>query len=134
LCNQSLSLDVGEQVDRIRFRVVAADSAPVLVAHPELMHVPPETAGTAGGGRCRLQPEPSVRPNPARIGESLDIVLGEAGGVVKVYDVRGRCMATAYPRAGQERVAIDTGGFAPGLLFVKHLARRGGSGKVVVYR
>lgn len=130
----SLAVDVGDEVDRIRFTVRSTGPLPILMACPEFIHVPGTGAGIGPSpGSCET-PRLSVFPSPVRIGDPLQVRSTYSLGRVTVHDVLGRCLLVTEPRRGQSGITVDTRRFAPGILFLMDSSSPRTSAKVMAYR
>jgi len=127
-CNKMV-IDVGEEVDRIRFIVRPLDCEPVFVAYPELLLNAQAGVETADRGADALN-RMLVRPNPVRWGEIVSIT--PARNVV-LYDVLGRHVLAPKPFHSEDGFFIDTSRLAPGVYFITSRdARQEGSYLVVL--
>jgi peptidoglycan/xylan/chitin deacetylase (PgdA/CDA1 family) len=130
LYSSNFRINVSDEVDRIKF-MVATVGQPVLIACPELMYLS-DTAGSPVDRDSRLGLGAS--PNPVRIGDALHVRAGDAAARISVYDVLGRCLASASPASGESEVTFDTSGFAPGVLFIRDTSAPSRRAKIVAYR
>ncbi|MFZ1946238.1 MAG: polysaccharide deacetylase family protein [bacterium] len=130
LWSSNFSIDVDDEVDHIKFRLSTLGKR-VLIAYPEMMYVY-ETAGSPGdrGGAPAL----ITSPNPVCLGAPLLVRAGDPAARISVYDVLGRCLASAKPAPGRSDVTFDTAAFPPGVLFVRDSSAPSRRAKIVAYR
>jgi hypothetical protein len=127
------SIQVEDEVDRLRFTIRVAEGDTVLVAFPELLlapvaGIPPDGGGDLCGSHCdRLR----IFPNPVRLGGTLCI---EPAAEVALFDILGRRVLRACALPQAEYVTLSTSGLAPGLYLVKPASTGEVAAKVVICR
>ena len=131
----SLLVDIGDEVDRLRFIVRASPSEPAVVVYPELMHIPETGAGVEPPSRGREHPLALVvSPNPVRLGSPLRVRFADPVKQLSIYDVLGKCLATVQPPSGSVEASLSTEGLNPGVFFVRAPSGSGREAKIVILR
>jgi len=123
-------VDIGEEVDRLRIRIVPVGCTPLLASYPSLVlaeyaGAPVNERTLEGSGQLH------IRPNPVRRGDIISITPACDAAL---YDVMGRHVLTPELPIYSDVLEIDAATLAPGIYFVGNSDPSRAKAKIVVIR